>query len=89
MCHRAPDTSDAPSRAPPAAVSQYRDWAVPPTREAADPVDRKRTRMSAELFPLTEPEWTGRLIDVMVPPRSSRRGEPEYFSAPATEAHWP
>ena len=43
--------------------------------------------MSAELFPLTEPEWTGRLIDVMVPPQIvSRRGEPEYFSAPATEA---
>jgi hypothetical protein len=42
--------------------------------------------MSAALLPFTEPEWAGRLIEVMVPPQIvSRRGAPEYFSAPATE----
>src|SRR4029079_1741021 len=80
ICHGAPDTSEAPSRAPPPAVSQYRDWArwPPHARRTADPVERKRTRMSAVLLPLTLPAWAGRLIDVMVPPQIvRRRGEPE------------
>jgi hypothetical protein len=28
MCHGDPDTSPAPSRGPPPARSQYRDWAM-------------------------------------------------------------
>ena len=85
MCHGAPDTSGAPvARTACGRVPVPRLGQVPaPREEAADPVDRKRTRMSAVLFPFTEPAWTGRLIDVMVPPQIvSRRGEPEYFSAP-------
>src|SRR5689334_14897256 len=88
ICHGAPETSDAPSRAPPAAVSQYLDWArwPPHARRTADPVERKRTRISAVLLPLTFPACAGRLIDVIVPPQIvRRRGAPEYFSAPETD----
>src|SRR6266545_5724743 len=51
ICHGAPDTRDAPSRAPPAAVSQYLDWArwPPQARRTAGPVETNVTTKSAVL----------------------------------------
>ena len=57
-----------------------------PRQEDGDPVERKRTRMSAVLLPLMFPACAGRPIDVIVPPQIvRRRGAPEYFSAPDTD----
>src|SRR5688572_218427 len=87
MCHGAPETCAAPSRAPPFAVSQYADWARCPPHASgtAEPVDLKRTRKSAVLLPFTEPAWTGPWMLVIAPPQIvSRRGAPEYAWAPLT-----
>ena len=80
MCHGAPDTSPAPSRAPPVDMFQYRDWArcPPQARSTEDPVESKRTTNSAVLLPDVEPAWTGPVMELIVPPQIvSRRDTPE------------
>ena len=80
MCHGAPDTMAAPSEAPPFDRSQYADCARWPPHESntAARVFLKVTRKSAELLPSGEPEWTGPLIEVIVPPYIvNRRGDAE------------
>lgn len=89
MCHGAPETSPAPSRVPPAATSQYLDWArwPPQARSTADPVDVNETVTSALLLPAVEPECLGTETDWIVPPQIvSRRGMPEKTSATLTES---
>jgi hypothetical protein len=70
MCHGAPDTIEAPSLAPPRDLSQYDDWArwPPHARRTAERVALNFTTKSAVLLPSGEPEWTGPLIEVIVPP---------------------
>src|SRR5215211_264265 len=87
MCHGAPDTSPAPSRAPPMERSQNADWArwPPQASSTACPVALNRTMKSAVLLPSGDPLWVGPLIAVIVPPQIvSRRGAAEYASAPLT-----
>jgi hypothetical protein len=80
MCHGAPDTSPAPSRGPPPAMFQYRDWArwPPQARSTADLVDVKWTTNSAVLLPDVDPACFGPLMELIVPPQIvSRRDTPE------------
>ena len=80
MCQGAPDTSPAPSRGPPAAMFQYRDWArwPPQARSTAALVELNLTTNSAVLLPDVEPACVGPLMDVIVPPQIvSRRDTPE------------
>src|SRR4029079_19829435 len=69
-CHGAPETIEAPSRAPPRDVSQYADWARwPPHASRTDErVALNLTRKSAVLLPSGEPAGTGPRIEVIVPP---------------------
>jgi hypothetical protein len=80
MCQGAPDTSPAPSRVPPFAMFQNRDWArwPPHARSTADPVEANLTTNSAVLLPDVDPAWTGPLMELIEPPQMvSRRETPE------------
>ena len=70
MCQGAPDTIAAPSEVPPPERSQYADWARWPPHDSrtADRVFVNVTRKSAALLPSGEPECTGPVMDVIVPP---------------------
>ena len=54
-------------------VRRLGEMATPGEEHGREPVERKRTRKSAELLPFGDPEWVGPLIEVIVPPQIVRR----------------